>query len=60
MANFDQSFEEFRCDVIAHLSARLGLAPDVVAAELSAWLRGFAGADRHEGPPATPHSRVRS
>lgn len=38
MTNFDQRFEDFRCDFIAHLSARFGLAPDVVSAHLGAWL----------------------
>jgi hypothetical protein len=39
MANIDQRFEEFRCDFIAHLAARFGLAPEVVTERLGAWLR---------------------
>jgi hypothetical protein len=38
MANIDQRFEEFRRDFVAHLSARFGLAPDVVAGRLGEWL----------------------
>jgi hypothetical protein len=38
MANIDQRFEEFRYDFIAHLAARFGLAPDIVAARLGEWM----------------------
>jgi len=38
MANMDQRFEEFRYDFIAHLAARFGLAPDVIAARLGEWM----------------------
>jgi hypothetical protein len=38
MAIIDPRFEKFRCDFIAHLSARFGLAPDVVKGRLEAWL----------------------
>ena len=48
MANIDRRFEEYRCDFVAHLSARFGLAPDVVTARLGAWLldRGRRDPDR--------------
>lgn len=54
MANIDQRFEEFRCDFVAHLSARFGLAPDVVTARLGAWL---LDRERHDQDrPATSTS----
>lgn len=45
MVNVDRRFEKFRCDFIAHLSARFGLAPEVVVARLDAW---WLDRERHE------------
>lgn len=54
MANVDQGFEEFRCELIAHLSARLGLAPHVVASQLRAWLLDRGSVDANWGRDASP------
>ena len=54
MANVDQGFEEFRCELIAHLSVRLGLAPHVVASHLKAWLLDQPGSDAGGGTESLP------
>jgi hypothetical protein len=54
MANVDQGFEDFRCELIAHLSARLGLAPHVVASHLKAWLVDRSSSDVDWGRGVLP------
>lgn len=59
MANVDQGFEEFRGELIAHLSARLGLAPHVVASHLKAWLLDGSNPDLQKKTSPVRPTRTR-